>query len=159
MTSTRGNCVGRRGEVTQVNNEGTEHVQVFGQPGGDLLVKSKFSREGVLRSFDDFEWTLKTFEFENPTVGVIGQFVRSYFGERKEVKYFEERRLVKLMLGLMQKRRQNRPGQSLVDLKLSITSGNKRESDSKLEEISKKEGREWLDESLREEPSDSGERR
>ena len=130
-------------------------------PKGELLIKSKFNPEGIVRSFEDFEWVVKTFEYENQSVGIIGSFVKNYYKNKKEIKYFEDKKLIKLMLKLLQNCSKNKTKRSLMDLKLSITSGkdNNKEIDEKLKQIEKTELGETMDISLIEEDRESPERR
>ena len=125
------------------------------------MIKSKFNPEGIVRSFEDFEWVVKTFEYENQSVGIIGSFVKNYYKNKKEIKYFEDKKLIKLMLKLLQNCSKNKTKRSLMDLKLSMTSGkdNNKEIDEKLKQIEKTELGETMDISLIEEDRESPERR
>lgn len=130
-------------------------------PKGELLIKSKFNPEGIVRSFENFEWAVKTFEYENQSVGIIGSFVKNYYKNKREIKYFEDKKLIKLMLKLLQNCSKNKTKRSLMDLKLSITSGkdNNKEIDEKLKQIEETELGETMDISLIEEDRESPERR
>lgn len=136
-------------------------VRVYGQPGGDLFILSKFASEGVFRSFDDFEWTLKTFQYENPRVGTIGLSTKSYYKRHSQIKFFEKQNLMKLMIKLLQKTSKNMSKQSLINLKMSITSGNEnnRDLEEKVKQLEKTELGESMDVSINEEPRDSAKRR
>ena len=144
-----------------VNKEDPQKIKVFGLPKEDLLIKSRFNPEGIVRSFTDFEWALKTFEYENQSVGVIGSFVKSYFFKKKEIKFFEEKKMIKLMLKLLQKSSKNKSKRSLMNLKLSIQSRkeNPKEIDEQLKKIEQNELGDSMDVSLIEEERDSPERR
>lgn len=135
-------------------------MKVFGLTEGDIFVKSKFNPGGTVRTFEDLEWALKTFEFENPGVGIIGSFLKAYFKKHKSVRYFEERQLITLMLKILKKSSKIKSKQSLLDLKISITSGNNNsiEMDQKIESLGNELGQS-MDVTLEEEPRDSPERR
>ena len=106
-----------------MNKTNAQNVEVYGLPRGDILIKSKFNEKGIVRSFDDLIWAIKTFQFENPCVGIIGLFVKNYFKKNKAIRYFEEKNLIKIMLKVLQENLKNKSKQSLLNLKLSITSG------------------------------------
>lgn len=126
-----------------------------------MLIHSKFSSTGVVRSFDDFEWALKTFEFENPRVGSMGISIKSYYKRHNQIKFFEKQNLLKLMIKLLHKTSRNMTKQSLMNLKMSITSENQRDKDleQKMKELEKTELGESMDVSIHEEPRDSPRRR
>ena len=98
------------------------NVQVFGHPIGRFLVKSKFNLIGTSRSLEDLEWTLKTFKFENPSVGIVGQNILSYFKKGKSIDFFKDKKLISKMLLFLHDRKNNRAKRSLTNLKLSMTS-------------------------------------
>ena len=98
------------------------NVQVFGHPIGRFLVKSKFNLIGTSRSLEDLEWALKTFKFENPSVGIIGQNILSYFKKGKTVEFFKDKKMISQMLLFLNDRKNNRAQRSLTNLKLSMTS-------------------------------------
>jgi hypothetical protein len=144
-----------------VKKESPQTIHVFGLPFGEIFIKSKFNSEGIVRSFDDLIWALKTFQFENPQVGMIGSFLKKYFQYGQDVKFFEEEKMIKLMIKLLNKCKNQSSNQSLVNLRLSISSkkDNDKETEEKIINLEKNELGDVMDASLNQEPRDSPKRR
>jgi hypothetical protein len=144
-----------------VDNQNANIVKVYGLTGGDIFIKSKYNTEGVVRTFEDLIWALKTFQFENPQVGMIGTFLKKYFKYGEEIKFFEEKNLIDLMKKLLSKSKNHSSQQSLFNLRLSISSkkNNDKELEKKIESLEERELGELMDKSLIDEPRDSPKRR
>ena len=115
----------------------------------------------MVRSFEDLTWALKTFQYENPQVGMIGTFLNKYYKYNKEIKFFEEDKLIKLMIKLLENSKNQSTNQSLINLKLSISTKkeNNKEMEEKIQNLEKTELGDLMDTSLNEDPRDSPRRR
>jgi hypothetical protein len=96
-------------------------VEVYGHPSGRFLVKSKFKKMGTSRSLEDLEWTLETFKFENPQVGVVGQNLVSYFKDGSFVNFFKDKKLISQMMNFLKEQENSQNSRNLTNLKLSMT--------------------------------------
>lgn len=94
-------------------------IEVYGHPVGRFLVKSKFNRAGTTRSMNDLEWALRTFKLENPSMGVFGLELESYFKKGDSVQFFYEQKVISKMMKFLEEGERRRA--RLTDLKKSIS--------------------------------------
>ena len=76
-------------------------VKVNGLSSGDFRVASCFKNRPVTRSFEDLEWTLRTFQAENPRMSLLGQSLKKFYLSDGRIQLGQEERLIQLLLHLL----------------------------------------------------------